>query len=190
MYRWLLLFSMILSLAALNAEIPDQIAQQQLQVKLASIPATQLDKFGFLPGDRMADAVLDSAFVMHTLTNSPEIGTPYTTNTLHLYPVVLNGTYRCMLAVDFTRSEWKAVGVGYRDLAHQLQAIRNAWPGKEVQLVRVLSLQRYYFSLPGISPQNLTRIPFDSADTPGNYRSLMPWSEALTEIRQATGQGR
>ncbi len=169
---------------------PDQAAQEKLNQFIQSIPTSQLEDFGFSNATEPEQVKIEPCFRMFSLSESrikqwydkQQFNDLLSPDSLHLYPLSVNNHYKCMLAVDFTKGEWKAVSIGYRDLAQQIDLIRQTWSGNDVRIIRVLPLQRYYFSVSNASFDNCTRIQFNQNSKPVNYINLTSMQDALNEM--------
>jgi len=183
-----------------SAQTPSDAAKAQLNHFLQSIMPEQLDRFGFSNPAELSQVKIEPCFRVESLSET-EINqwneqktsdNVFVSDSLHLFPLSVKNQFRCMLAVDYTKGEWKAVSIGYRELARKMDLIRTAWAGSEIKIIRVYPLQRYYYVLPNAPRQNCTLIRFKQGEGKGisaDYLQLTPISEAMTEMREAIKGG-
>lgn len=186
------IFIQLFSLFA--ATNPDKAARDGINHFLKNITSEQLSNFGLNNSTELTQVKIEPGFRLVSLSESmitqwnskQSYNNLFHSDSLHLYPLSVNGKYKCMLAVDFTKGEWKAVSIGYRDLSVKMESIRNTWAGKDIKIVRVFPLQRYYFTVMEAAQPNCTQISFDkalAADARESFMQLTPLAEAMLEMQ-------
>ncbi len=101
-------------------------------------------------------------------------------------PLVAGGAWRAMVQVrDRGQGSWQGYGIGWAPLAKKWEAITRRWPATEQggpQLFTVYSLPDYYFSVPSVSPPNLTEMPSLELNAEGSVPLKSQLNSASTAI--------
>lgn len=138
------------------------------------IPGNDIKKHGFSNQAQLSKVTLGPSIQLCTLQSERILN--YHGETIEAmisndskrwyFPVIAEGKYRTILIVAQRGSEFKAVGLGYKSLAQELQTIRTKWPtnkGYNAKLLRVL--QPYSdFVLLQTNGRNPRLVPLDSAN--------------------------
>jgi hypothetical protein len=146
-----------------------QAAAAGLPPFLSKIPANALEDYGFARGDDLKAASLGSPFQVQTITPAAlekyqagmTVAALLTPTTVWYFPVVVNGQYRAILAVDQLNGKWQAVSLGFAGLAKELGVLNNQWKAKDgfhPVLIVVFQAQQYLFTVPEKDAFNLTRL--------------------------------
>jgi hypothetical protein len=189
MKKTLLIISIFLFAAIIwAASTPDRAATDELNRFLNSITAQQLQNFGFSNASELAKVKIEPCFSMQSLS-ADKISqgslnmdkNTFIQDSLKLYPLSVNGKYKCMLAVDYTKGEWKAVSIGYKELAEQMELIRQTCSKEIITLIRVYPFKRYYYTVSNSSLPNCNLIYIDNPAP--DYNRLTPLSHTMQDMQ-------
>jgi hypothetical protein len=150
-------------------EVPDEImsqAQQGLPLFLHKIPPGTLAEYGFADHDPLAQAYLGQPFKVHTITPTALLGAKAGSRIrdmleetkLWYFPVMINDQVRALLVVDYLQGQWRAVSLGYANLARGLGTVRQRWPrsqGYHPLLIAVFQAREYLVLVPEDNPDQV-----------------------------------
>ncbi len=209
--RLLLAFCPLLLLAAPGAVFPEPAppevvaaAAAGLAPFLQSIPASDLEGYGFAPGDHLGDVALGEPFQLYTIAPQAllDCGPEATVSSLlsptgtWFFPVEIGGVPRYILTVAETNGGWAAVGIGKAALAGELGAVRRQWgpAGFPPRLVAVFQASAYFFTLPGLDDYNFTPMSFagrgfaPELKTGPGYPETVELSQVIENLKAAVAE--
>jgi len=209
--RLLIAFWALLLFAAPGAVFPEpappeaaEAARAGLAPFLQSIPASDLEGYGFGPGDKLEEAGLGEPFQLYTITPQallaagPEttVGSLLSPTGTWFFPVELEGVPKNILTVAETDGAWAAVGIGKAGLAREFSAVRKQWSpsGNQPRLVAVFQASAYFFTLPGLDDYNFTPLSFDGFGfAPGlksgpGYPDTVELSQVMENLKAAVAE--
>ena len=207
--RTWILICMILPGHVSWCEIPEVVvdaAQDGLPGLFGSIQEQQLEMYGFPQESKLVDLVLGTPFQLHTIPPSNLLdkaeSTPVreliTKTSMWYFPVLVADKPCALLCVDRVNTDWKAVSLGYSNLARQVDAIRGQWPesqGYHPVIIAVFQARQHLFTIPEYGTENLTHIsaPEVPSHVPGkgmqaaaaaaDYNSLTHSSNIIMALR-------
>lgn len=206
-------FSAALMLVALMSSAQDAeslpaglavAAKQGLARFLDSGDQSSLRKSRIIPADARGAATLGRPFLMHQIlpsdldaydesSSSSDVITP---TTQYYFPVIFSGEIRALLIVDRVKGEWKAVSMGYPELAYEVGLIRESWPasgGDDVVFAASNQARRFFFVVPHMGKRNLTPVQCPSADPQNKqrekYSRLQDLSETIPGLKEKVKAG-
>lgn len=152
---------------------PEAVTDEQKQLKAAhdgfAIVLEQArnypDTYGFLPGERLADATLGEPIPVYRIalqdreryTNQP-VRSLLKPADEWVYPVILENRIRFLVQVRHIGQSYVR-GIGSRALAAEYANILDRWPASEgfhPQLLTIPGQPFYYFTVPELPDQNIT----------------------------------
>lgn len=185
-----------------TGEVTDA-AEEGLRRFLMHTPKTELQVLGVPEMISLKDLSLGRPFRMNQILpdvlekhksgeSTTEIFSP---TTQYYFPVTVGTTTTALLIVDKVNGRWKAVSMGYSELASEIARVKASWPaskGFHVQFAVSLQARRHFFSVPEKSRTNITPIQRTSAAPRKahdarerkNYEDLNEVSEIIPSLKR------
>ena len=151
-----------------------KVAKLGLPFFLGKVPEGQEKLYGFSPNDSLNDIELGKPLQLYVITPDSLFKYKPTTDSLNsllsetniwLFPLEIDGVYKSMLIVDKMNGEWQTVSLGRTQLAKSLDIIRGEYlkdESKEIRLIAVRQVKKYYFHIPNKDENNFTQIVFNN----------------------------
>ncbi len=191
----LLLFLPVFSPAETPPPEAVAAAESGLARYLSEIPPGELVNLGFPPGADLSASRVGEPWLLYTITpdtllaaaEDTDVGDLVTPTGLWFFPVILDGSSRCIITVDVMDGEWQAVALGRSGLAGELEKISRQWPksgGYVPKLVAVYQAASYFFTVPELDSSNLTPLTFDGFGFGGYYQKSLPEYSATADLSE------
>ncbi len=166
---------------------------------LSEIPPEELVNFGFGEGETISGATIGNPWLLYTIrpnallaaSGGTDVGELITPTGLWFFPVILDGSARCILTVDVMDGKWEAVALGRSGLAGELEKISRQWPkakGYSPKLVAVYQATAYFFTVPERDSRNLTPLNFDGVGFGGYQPKAFPEYSGTADLGDLLGQ--
>ena len=168
-------------------------AKEGLPRFLDGVSESSLESFGFAKGDSAAKAVLDAPFKLYMLRPS-DVKTyaagapiePLAVETEQWYfPVLIGGQTRAFFVVDKVDGQWRAVSLGYGDLAKEMGKVRGRWPqskGYHPRYIALPSAYEFFVTVPEMGPDNLTSL-MARAGGSADYKELDRAADVVERVK-------
>lgn len=154
------------------AEVPKEIidvAQNGLPHLFGRVQEHKPELYGFPLDSRQEDLVLGAPFQLYTISPSNLLekaeNTPVkeliSKTSIWYFPILVDDKPCALLCVDLVNNSWKAVSLGYSNLAKQVDMIRTQWSeskGYHPVIIAVFQARQHLFNIPEHSTDNLTYI--------------------------------
>ena len=186
------------------AEVPTDV-QNAINAAFPAYLSQDFDQaatfYGFKSSDRLEDVSLGTPFRFYFVSGQDllDAGDGATVASLlpetcrWLVPLLVEGQFRALMEMNFREGEWKAVAVGMAGLAAAWRRVTDQWSEDDgYSPVLIETMNRLYFSVPGLPEDNLTRlIPFSTEGEPGLAKAMpepvatTPAVSAIADLKHA-----
>lgn len=147
-------------------------ADEGMQTMLLNLPLNITDELG-LDGCDPEDAYLGTPYKIYLLKDVLDTENAETNIVASMieetgqwyFPVMIDDDVKTFLMVDKMNGEWKTISIGNGPLAKKITKVRKTFRNKEgynEKLILSYQVKEFFYTVPKISPDNLTSMTSDS----------------------------
>lgn len=150
------------------------IARNGIKTYWKHIPHEMKNKYGFEITESIDNVYLEEPLNLYKITpiaienyqQGDSVKSLLSMTNLWYFPLSVNNIIRSILVIDKIENEFKAVSIGYANLARAINTLKNKWTsstGYRFKLVVVYQAKSFLYTIPELNNYNLTLIELTDA---------------------------